>query len=169
MSLIVRRVDPLLPLRAAVALCDALEPLPAVAIKWPNDVWVSARKVAGILVEGRPQEGWAVLGMGVNVRTAPEQFPEELRDRATSVAAAGGPDSVDEVLTGLLHALEARLDEAPDRLLEAWRGLDALAGGHVAWDGGEGTAAGVDETGALLVDTAGGRVALDAGEVHLGQ
>ena len=38
-------------------------------IKWPNDVWVDGRKVAGILVEGRPQEGWAVLGIGLNVTT----------------------------------------------------------------------------------------------------
>ena len=36
-------------------------------IKWPNDVWIDGRKVAGILVEARPQAGWAVLGIGLNV------------------------------------------------------------------------------------------------------
>src|ERR671926_466480 len=44
------------------------------AIKWPNDVWIERRKVAGILVEGRPQEGWAVLGVGLNV--AAREFPD---------------------------------------------------------------------------------------------
>ncbi len=52
-------------------------------------------------------------------------------------------------------------------LLAAWRERDTLLGKQIGWDGGSGTAAGVDESGALLVDTAEGRVALDAGEVHL--
>ena len=55
-------------------------------VKWPNDVWVDGRKLAGILIEGRPQEGWAVLGIGLNV-TTPE-FPPELADIATSLAIA---------------------------------------------------------------------------------
>ncbi len=163
MSLIVRPADALLPLRAAVALCDVLPELDA-AIKWPNDVLVADRKVAGILVEARPQEGWAVLGIGVNVT----EFPPELGDRATSVAAAGGPDSVDDVLETLLAALEVRLDEPAAGLLDAWRERDALRGRAIAWEPtGSGTAAGIDDSGALLVDTAGGRVALNTGEVHL--
>jgi biotin-(acetyl-CoA carboxylase) ligase len=52
-------------------------------------------------------------------------------------------------------------------VLEAWRERDVLAGTAVRWSDGEGTAAGLDDSGALLVDTADGRVALDAGEVHL--
>src|SRR5688500_16749042 len=59
MSLVLRDLREALPLAAAVAVCEAL-PVPA-AIKWPNDIWIERRKVAGILVEGRPQEGWAVL------------------------------------------------------------------------------------------------------------
>ena len=39
------------------------------AIKWPNDVWIDRRKLSGILVEGRPQDGWAVVGIGLNVGT----------------------------------------------------------------------------------------------------
>ena len=56
-------------------------------IKWPNDVWIDGRKVAGILVEGRPQEGWAVLGVGLNV--AQLEFPAELRGVRHVVAARG--------------------------------------------------------------------------------
>jgi len=67
MSLVLRELDELLPLTGAVAVCEAL-PVDA-TVKWPNDVWIDRRKVAGILVEGRPQEGWAVLGVGLNVTT----------------------------------------------------------------------------------------------------
>src|SRR5207248_726545 len=72
MSLVLRELDerfPLLPLAASVAVSEACESLAPVhcEIKWPNDVWIDRRKVAGILVEGRPGEGWAVLGIGVNV------------------------------------------------------------------------------------------------------
>ena len=93
MSLVVRGLDErssLLPLVAAVAVVEACESVAGVRcrIKWPNDVWIERRKVAGILVEGRPAEGWAVLGIGLNVATEPEQFPPELRDLATSLRAA---------------------------------------------------------------------------------
>ena len=63
-------------------------PLPA-QIKWPNDVWIEGKKVSGILVEGRPQEGWAVLGIGLNVAT--RSFPDELSEIATSLALAAAP------------------------------------------------------------------------------
>ena len=56
-----------------------------VQIKWPNDVWIDGRKLAGILLEGRPQEGWAVLGIGLNVGIDADEFPDELRDTATSL------------------------------------------------------------------------------------
>ena len=65
MSLVLRDPPPLLPLAAAVAVAEVAGA--AAAIKWPNDVLLDGRKVAGILAEGRPQEGWAVLGIGVNV------------------------------------------------------------------------------------------------------
>ena len=173
LSLIVRGTDTrhtsLLPLTTAVALADVLEQwLDGVAIKWPNDVWVGAKKIAGILVEGRPQEGWAVIGMGVNVTTDRESFPVELQDAATSVAAAGATGhGVEEVMAVLLAALDSRLAQDPDTVLAAWRARDALLGTTVTWEGGSGTAAGVDDDGALLVDTAEGHVRLDAGEVHL--
>jgi len=154
-----------LPLAAALAVCEASEQSAPVrcSIKWPNDVWVDGRKVAGILVEGRPQEGWAVLGIGINVSTTPEEFPDELKDIATSLGAG----STEEVLMRLTASLEARLADSPDRIVADWSERDALKGQTVRWKGGEGTATGIDETGALLVETSSGRVVLDAGEVHL--
>jgi BirA family transcriptional regulator, biotin operon repressor / biotin---[acetyl-CoA-carboxylase] ligase len=163
MSLVVRDPLPILPLAAAVAICEAL-PLDA-RIKWPNDVWVERRKLAGILVEGRPLEGWAVLGIGLNVTT--EAFPPELSETAMSLHQAGVETSVEAVLADALGALDRRLVDDEPAILAAWRERDALLGERVRWASGEGTAAGVDESGALLVDTGDGRVALDAGEVHL--
>jgi len=173
LSLVVRDLaeqHAILPLAAAVAVGEAAEALVAVecAIKWPNDVWIDGRKLAGILVEGRPQEGWAVLGVGLNVST--REFPEPLRGSATSLALAsptGEGPAREAVLEALLASLERRLDEPVAAVLADWRRRDALRGSRIRWDSGVGVAAGIDETGALLVDTAEGSVALQAGEVHL--
>jgi BirA family biotin operon repressor/biotin-[acetyl-CoA-carboxylase] ligase len=161
-----------LPLAAALAVCEASEQSAPVrcAIKWPNDVWVDGRKLAGILVEGRPQEGWAVLGIGLNVSTKRDDFPEELREIATSLRAAscgGDPPPTGQVLESLVAALDDRLADPPAKIVAHWRERDALRGHTIRWNGGEGIATGIDEAGALLVEMSSGRVKLDAGEVHL--
>jgi BirA family transcriptional regulator, biotin operon repressor / biotin---[acetyl-CoA-carboxylase] ligase len=166
MSVVLRPPAEGLPLAAAVAVCEAVAP--ECLIKWPNDVPVDGRKLAGILVEGRPQDGWAVLGIGLNVTTRLEEFPAELRDTATSLAIAGQEDvTAETVLAALLPRLEARLQSPLEEVLAEWQSRDALRGNPVRWDGGEGTAAGIGTDGSLLVDTDDGRVALSAGEVHL--
>ncbi len=173
LSVVVRDLDErhaLLPLATAVAVCEAADACAPVtcAIKWPNDVWVERRKLAGILVEGRPQEGWAVVGVGLNVGT--REFPAELEGRATSLvleSPGAGRWSLVAVLGALLSALDHRLSDDSSGVLQAWRERDALKGTRISWRDGEGVAAGVDDTGALLVDTATGREALQAGEVHL--
>ena len=165
MSVVLRELHETLPLNAAVAVCEAL-PAEA-AIKWPNDVWIDRRKVAGILVEGRPQEGWAVLGIGINVTVDGSDFPAELRELATSLRLAGHPAGVEDVLAAVVRSLDEWLQASPDRVLDAWRSRDALNGERVRWADGEGVADGIDDAGALLVQTRHGRVTLDAGEVHL--
>jgi BirA family biotin operon repressor/biotin-[acetyl-CoA-carboxylase] ligase len=163
-SLVLRDAGELLSLAAGVAVAEVAGP--AARIKWPNDVLVDGRKVAGILVEGRPQEGWAVLGIGVNVAVAPEDFPVELRDRAGTL---GRPASeLEPFLAALLGALERWLGAPSTDVLAAVRARDALRDQPVRWTGGNGTGAGIDDAGRLLVATAEGVVALDAGEVHLG-
>ena len=163
-SVLLRDPPRLLPLVAAVAVAETVGA--DAQIKWPNDVLLGGRKVAGILVEGRPQEGWAVAGIGLNVALRDEDFPEELRGRATGMGRE--PGDVEPVLARLLVRLDARVrDEAP-AILEAWRARDALLGREIAWSAGSGVAEGVDEGGHLLVRTGDGVVALDAGEVHLG-
>jgi BirA family transcriptional regulator, biotin operon repressor / biotin---[acetyl-CoA-carboxylase] ligase len=164
MSLVLREPPRLLPLAAAVAVAEACGA--EARIKWPNDVQVDGRKVAGILVEGRPQERWGVLGIGVNVAVRLADLPEELH--ATAGTLGRSPDELEPFLEGLLGALEAWLDAGEPEVLDAWRARDALLGQEVRWAAGTGRAAGVDADGKLLVETAGGATtALDAGEVHL--
>ncbi|HEY3019092.1 MAG TPA: biotin--[acetyl-CoA-carboxylase] ligase [Solirubrobacteraceae bacterium] len=164
MSLVLRRPPRLVPLAAAVAVASVAGD--DARIKWPNDVLLDDRKVAGILVEGRPQEAWAVLGIGLNVAVRIDDLPEELRATATTLGLA--PRDVEPVLARLLDALEAWLGRDEAAILEAWRARDALLGRDVRWAAGTGRAAGIDGDGRLLVDgPAGEQTALDAGEVHL--
>jgi BirA family biotin operon repressor/biotin-[acetyl-CoA-carboxylase] ligase len=157
----------LLPLAAPLAVADAVERLgeDEVTVKWPNDIWLGGRKVAGILIEARPQDGWAVIGIGVNVSIEPEELPAELRDTATSI---GRGATVEEAALALDEALTAWVGAKPDAVLEGFRSRDALRGREVSWSDGEGVADGIDDDGNLLVlRPDGDRVALGAGEVHL--
>jgi BirA family transcriptional regulator, biotin operon repressor / biotin---[acetyl-CoA-carboxylase] ligase len=190
MSLLLREVPPLLPLAAAVAVCDVAGA--QALIKWPNDIVVEASgaqrglaKLAGILIEGRPQAGWAVLGIGLNVAVRLDQLPPELRpgaaERATGAtglpAATLGLEAgaVEPMLARLLHALARRLTEPAQTTLDAWRTRDALRGREIVWGAvdsdaqlGRGRAEGIDGTGRLLVALGGGqRTTIAAGEVHL--
>ena len=164
MSLVLRSWPRLLPLAAAVAVAETAGD--AAAIKWPNDVLLGGRKLAGILAEGRPQAGWMVLGIGLNVAVRRDDLPPELRDAAATMGT--DPAEVEPTLGRLLRRLESWLAAGEAEVLAAWRARDALAGRPVAWADGTGTAAGVDGDGRLLVELPhGGRTALDAGEVHL--
>ena len=162
-SLLLRDPPRLLPLAAGVAVASVVG-VPAL-VKWPNDVLVDGRKVAGILVEGRPQERWAVVGIGLNVALQPEDFPPELRETAGTLGQ--GPEAIEPTLERLLEALEHWITASPEDVLEAFRTRDALLGRAIRWAGGEGRAAGVDPEGRLMVQTRQGRMTLEAGEVHL--
>jgi BirA family biotin operon repressor/biotin-[acetyl-CoA-carboxylase] ligase len=169
MSLVVRGPLPeLLPLAAGLAVAAACSP--DALVKWPNDVLLPAgedlRKLAGVLTEARPQEGWAVVGIGVNVAVRLADLPPELRESAATLGLE--PGAVAGVRDRVLSELERLLETPPQALLEELRGRDALAGRPVSWAGGSGVAAGIDGAGRLVVELeGGGRTELDAGEVHL--
>lgn len=164
MSLVLREWPALLTIAAAVAVADVAGR--AATIKWPNDVLLDGRKLAGILAEGRPQEGWAVLGIGLNVAVRERDLPAELDGRAASLGLP--PAAIEPTLAALLRALERRLAQPDGTLLGDYRARDALLGEPVRWAHGKGVARGIDARGRLLVDRPGGeRAALDAGEVHL--
>ena len=157
----------LLPLAVPLAVAETVEELAPLEarVKWPNDVWIDGRKVAGVLIEARPQDGWAVIGIGLNVAVAPEDLPAELRETATSI---GADATVEEAAQTLNRRLADWVAAEPDAVLTGFRGRDALRGRRIGWERGSGTAEGIDERGNLLVRTGKGELeALGAGEVHL--
>ena len=163
-SVVLRDPPALLPLAAALAVAEVAGA--DAQIKWPNDVLLAGRKVAGILAEGRPQDGWAVLGVGLNVALRIEDLPPQLH--ATAGTLGLGPADLEPTLERLLDALERALALDEATLLGAYRARDALRGREVTWTAGHGRAAGIDGAGRLVVELPdGGRTALSAGEVHL--
>lgn len=157
----------MLPLRVGVGVCEAVESLgvDGVQMKWPNDIWIDGLKSAGILVEARPQDGWAVAGVGLNLSIGDQEFPDGIRGRATSV---GGGVTLPMAVRALNEHVGSRLETPVEQALEEFSARDALRGRRVSWTGGEGKAAGIDRQGSLLVELpAGSLTALNAGEVHL--
>ena len=179
---LLRPFDPeraaVLPLAVAIAVCEAAEQVAPVRcqVKWPNDVWIDERKVGGVLVEARPEDAWAVIGVGLNVAIRQQDFPAELRETATSLLPTegeGGPVTgtaagVTRALRALNESLDRWTDASADETLSAFRARDALSGRRISWAGGEGVAEEIDERGHLVVSRDDGeRIALGAGEVHL--
>ena len=172
-SLLLRDPPELLPLIAAVAVAEACGQ--AAQIKWPNDILLAsegrpAAKVAGILCEARPQEGWAVLGVGLNAALNLELLPAELRQQAATLGLRS--DERWSLIDRIVAAIEQNLALPADQLLVRWQQRDALFGEEISWTSAElsesGTANGISASGALLVRlNDGSQLELNAGEVHL--
>ena len=149
---------PTVSLTTAVAVAEALAATTGLAprLKWPNDILVGGRKIAGILVESRLHPA-PLLVVGVGVNLGQTAFPPPLEARATSVRRETGRSvERDAVLGAVLAAFDAwraRLERegfAPVR--ERWLALTDTVGRRVTVDGLEGAAVGLDADGALLVD-----------------
>ncbi|MCD2518306.1 biotin--[acetyl-CoA-carboxylase] ligase [Massilia sp. G4R7] len=167
-----------LPLAVGVMLGDALDRLGVqVRLKWPNDVLKDGDKLAGILIETQSAPGggvWAVIGIGLNL-IMPDEVEAQL-----GRSAAGAPWLArmerDVLMAALLDALAAGLRQFAQHgfgafcvrwnLRHAWQGetVVILDNGAVLH---EGRAAGVDDTGRLLLDTEQGRITVMAGDVSL--
>jgi len=121
-SAILRPLDErhlLLPLAVPLAVCEAaeeLEPSIECQVKWPNDIWIEGHKLAGVLIEAKPQDGWAVIGVGLNLSIAPDEFPPELRDTATSLfgPVENGRESPRRCLAKRPRQGESSREAAPD-------------------------------------------------------
>lgn len=169
---------PLVAIVAGLAVRDAVArsaPRADVRIKWPNDVLVGPKKIAGILVEaitaGRRIEA-VVVGAGINVHT--RVFPEDLAERATSVSLVSSePPDRDVLLAHVLEGIDQDLHVVLARGLGVVRervdAADALRGKHVRNDSGDaGVASGIDDEGRLLVRRDDDVLTRwSAGEVHL--
>lgn len=172
----------LLSLVAAVAVHGAVQEGTGLrpTVRWPNDLLLDGRKIAGILIELQSEQDalrYVILGVGLNVNVRAEDFPAGLRPIATSLLEALGHE-VPRValLQRLLERLEAQYDrylaEGPEPVLEAWLRLPNILGQRVTvYAPGEtwsGRATGLDHEGALLVQADdGGMRRVLAGDVRL--
>ena len=168
-------------LMAAVAVARAMERFGLrAAIKWPNDIIHEGRKLVGILTEMSAEMDrvdYVVIGIGINVNIAREDFPEELRDTATSLMQMKGtPLPRVAFLQELLRAVDVLYQEVQREgfapVLAAWRKYAVTLGQTVrvigpAGEEFEGVAADIDADGALFVDTATGRRRVLAGDVSI--
>jgi len=145
-----------------------------IALKWPNDVFAGAHKLAGVLVEGQLRGDRLtslVAGIGLNVGT--RSFPPELAERATSLALAGATDLDRSRLAAALIAEVGRVVQVFEAdhlapLLDEIRALDFLVGRAVEVAETRGTAAGIDAAGRLLIrDASGAAHSIASGEVLL--
>ncbi len=172
---------PEITLVASVAVCDAVRQagVAAAGIKWPNDILARGRKLAGILTEMAAEADavqWMVVGIGVNLNTDLDEFPEELRDEATSLALERGQPAPRALFAAALLArledwLERHAAEGFGPIRDAWRERSVTLGREVVAqaDGRDvaGVAEDVDETGALLVRTASGLERIASGDVQV--
>jgi BirA family biotin operon repressor/biotin-[acetyl-CoA-carboxylase] ligase len=170
---------PIFPMQAAqltflsaVAVARAISETTALQpeIKWPNDVLVGGRKVAGLLNEMSAETekiNFIVLGIGININMRQDQFPEDLRHPATSLALEAGRDiSRLDVTRALLTALDdfydAYLAHGYDPIREEWLSRCTMNGREVRVtfqnSVQEGMVMGIDEDGALLIRLHDGRV-----------
>jgi BirA family biotin operon repressor/biotin-[acetyl-CoA-carboxylase] ligase len=157
---------PQITLMAAVALAETLQwflPVPPV-IKWPNDILVSGKKLAGILTEvscGSEQVDFVILGIGVNVNYPLELMPEEIRQLATSLSIVCQKKiSREDFLRRLIHHLDRCYGEIEENgfgpLAPRWEAYFGLRGQRVRIELLDevtfGTAKGIDQDGALLLE-----------------
>ncbi|MEP7049784.1 MAG: biotin--[acetyl-CoA-carboxylase] ligase [Pseudomonadota bacterium] len=156
-----------LTLAIGLALRDAIAPLirDRALIKWPNDLLVGGRKLAGVLVESQLQgERLQALVVGVGLNVASREFPDEIAARATSLAVLGATRLAREpLLYSVLEAIAARVESYQQSgvvgLLDELNEADALRGQRLAVDGQSGVGAGIDGHGHLLLQD-------DHGVVH---
>ena len=158
-----------LTILSSVAAVDAVETVSGLRpqIKWPNDLMLGGRKLAGLLIETEPDGmrlNFAVIGIGLNVRHGSNDFSPEVRGSATSLyLATGHLYRRADLLVALLHAFERRLDKPFEETREAWAASSLTLGQRVtlttARGRKHGQALGLDDSGALLLRN-------DAGEIE---
>ena len=160
---------------AVVEVCQTQFPRADFALKWPNDVYLNSKKLAGILIETIPsQPHLLVIGIGLNVNNSFIDAPDELRETGISLSDAAGRtfDSL-QLLEQFLLRLEDLLVElvrGDNPVVQRWSGLCLLTGQHVVVNSGPvtiaGTCLGIDERGALIVRSDGGEQRLFGGTVE---
>jgi len=155
---------------AALAVRDSIAPRAALTIKWPNDLLYKSKKICGILVEHRG--GRTALGIGLNVHHQPEDFPEELREKAGSLSSElGGTWDRAQVLRDVLTALDGTImllrEGQFTRVHRAWAEACRLEGRRIRTGDIEGVVARIGDRGALIVNSADGPKTVYSGDLEL--
>ncbi len=166
-----------------INICECINSICRVScqVKWPNDLHIAGKKVAGILTEARMEADQvlnAVLGLGLNVNSDGADWPEELQTIATSLSQSAGEtfdiNKLVSAITGRIAIAYKQLADGSHRaaLKERWPRYDTLAGKHVSLIQGEsrisGTANGIDSSGSLVIERDdGSRFLARAGEVTI--
>ncbi len=151
---------------ALLALCDGLE----VGVKWPNDVFVRGRKIAGILIECPSHAGSdIIIGIGLNVNNSIESAPSELSQIATTLFDETGQQfPLDGVLVQVLQQMEERFSDR--KIATRFRELCILTDKQVTIDVGNrtqtGLCTGIDDDGALVLQTNDGPEKFVAGVIR---
>jgi BirA family biotin operon repressor/biotin-[acetyl-CoA-carboxylase] ligase len=140
----------------------------AVQLKWPNDVMVNRRKVAGVIAEAGG--GAVVVGIGVNVNQTREQLPDEAKVAPGSLYTTDGVHRaraplLADLLSSLEHDYGLWVEEGLDALYGGLGARDFLRGRRVFLDGQAGVAIGIDRSGRLEVEIDGQRQLVESGEV----
>jgi BirA family biotin operon repressor/biotin-[acetyl-CoA-carboxylase] ligase len=171
-----------LPLVVGLAVAEALvacAPALLPKIKWPNDILIGDKKIAGILCELQTKgdkPDYVVVGVGININLTESQLPDDLKDRATSILIESGEQHArEQVLTAFLNRMEPLYDNwcafGFKPLLPGISALDALLGRAIRIELAgiplEGVASGILADGALLLQTKNGRVPAYSGEAHI--
>jgi BirA family biotin operon repressor/biotin-[acetyl-CoA-carboxylase] ligase len=164
----------LLPLMAAVVLAEYCEALGATAtVKWPNDLLIESRKLAGILCEARTDRSrWAaVVGIGLNVVTPEGGWPADVPGVALDALMHAMPDRA-ALAQDLVGRLDARLERLSGpvgrrRMLHDWLDFAPPEGTPMRRGDLEGRFAGLEPDGALRLQTAQGLTIVHTGDVHL--
>jgi BirA family transcriptional regulator, biotin operon repressor / biotin---[acetyl-CoA-carboxylase] ligase len=159
-----------LSLVAGTSVAEALEGAIglAVQIKWPNDVMVNRRKVAGVIAE--KADGAVVVGIGLNVNQTRAELPAEARVEAASLLTTDGirrdrAPLLAAIIDRLEHDYDAWVERGLDGVYDTLGARDFLRGRRVTVDGAEGVGAGIDRDGRFLVDVGGERRVVESGEI----
>ncbi len=174
---------PLFTLWMGVNVCECLTSLCRLqcSVKWPNDIHIDGKKVAGILTEARMETDQVrdvILGIGLNVNSSGEDWPDELKHIATSIRQATGQafdiNRLTAAIAGrIMIAYQQFLDgDHRAALKEKWNRFDMLEGKSVSLMQGSnkiaGIANGIDSSGSLIIEKPNGtRFLARAGEVTL--
>jgi BirA family biotin operon repressor/biotin-[acetyl-CoA-carboxylase] ligase len=165
-----------IPILASLAVLDALKDVGVTAgVKWPNDILVGERKLAGILIQARTEKTrviWIVVGFGINIHRPEDGVPDEIRDRIAFLKEINRNSNCSQMAEAIVTGLKKRLtfieDDSWSRAMDEWTGSASWNTVYTHLDGARltrGIPVRLNEDGGLVLMTDDGEVAVYSGEI----